>query len=48
MDREHIAQLIHQGIEVTGGSKALAENVVESNVEAQGPSCEGGRSLNLN
>ncbi len=47
MDREDIAELIRQGIEVDDDNEALPENV-EPVVEAQGPSHEGGSSQNLN
>ncbi len=47
MDREDIAELICQGIKVNDDKEALPKNV-EPDVEAQGPSLEGGSSLNLN
>ncbi len=47
MDKEHITELSCQGIEVNDYNKALLDNV-EMDLEAQGPSCEGGSRLNLN
>lgn len=47
MDREHIAELIYQGIEVDDDDKALLENI-ELDVDAQSPFHDRGSSLNLN